>query len=362
MRVLLISKAMRVPSTHSRATAIGREVDLTLIVPDRWPGYADEALPAPEGYERMELPVVGPGHNHLHLYRGLGRVFRQARPDLVHVDEEHYSLVTYQVGLVAHRAGVPFVPYTWQNIQRVYPPPFRWTERWVLRHAAHVLCGNREAADVLRAKGYGGATTVVPQFGLDPSFLERRAPARERFGLPERAYLVAYAGRLIEAKGVDHLIRVVREVPEAHLVIVGHGPARERLERLALPLAERVHFLGPRPSSELPALLASVDVLALPSRTTRTWKEQFGRILVEAMAQARPVLGSDSGEIPNVVGEAGLVAAEDDVDAWRDALERLRDPVLRERLGAIGQDRARSFAQTTVAAATVDAYRLAHGG
>jgi glycosyltransferase involved in cell wall biosynthesis len=362
MRVLLISKAMRVASTQSRATAIGREVDLTLVVPDRWPGYVDEVLPAPEGYERIELPVMGPGRNHLHLYRGLGSVFRQARPDLVHVDEEHYSLVTYQVGLVAHRAGVPFVPYTWQNIQRVYPPPFRWTERWVLHHAAHVLCGNQEAADVLRAKGYRGATTVVPQFGLDPSFLERRLPARARYGLPENAYLVGYAGRLIEAKGVDHLIRVIREVPEAHLVIVGHGPARERLEQLAAPFAERVHWMGPHPSSDLPDLLASIDVLALPSRTTRTWKEQFGRILVEAMAQARPVIASDSGEIPNVVGDAGFIAAEDDLHAWRDALVRLRDPALRDRLGAIGQHRAGSFAQATVAARTVDAYRLAHGG
>jgi glycosyltransferase involved in cell wall biosynthesis len=362
MRVLLISKAMRVPSTHSRATAIGRSVDLTLAVPDRWPGYVDEALPPPEGYERVELPVLGPGHNHLHLYRGLERAFRRARPDLVHVDEEHYSLVTYQVGRLAHRAGVPFVPFTWQNIHRVYPPPFRWTEGWVLRHAAHVLCGNQEAADVLRAKGYRGGTTVVPQFGLDPSFLERRPPARARFGLPERAYLVGYAGRLVEPKGVDHLIRVVREVPQAHLVIVGSGPERERLERLALPFAERVHWLGPRPSSDLPDLLASFDVLALPSRTTRTWKEQFGRILIEAMAQARPVLASDSGEIPNVVGEAGLIAAEDDLHAWREALERLRDPALRDRLGAIGQGRAGSFAQAAVADRTVDAYRSVHGG
>ena len=71
------------------------------------------------------------------------------------------------------------------------------------------------------------------------------------------------------------------------------------------------------PSTEVPAVLRALDVLVLPSLTTPSWKEQFGRVLQEAMACAIPVVGSDSGEIPHVIGDAGLVTPEGDAAALR---------------------------------------------
>ena len=107
--------------------------------------------------------------------------------------------------------------------------------------------------------------------------------------------------------------------------MAGGGPQQADLERLAvqLDLGQHVVFLGRVGSTDMPAFFASIDVLVVPSRTMPTWKEQFGRVLVEAMACQTPVIGSDSGEIPHVIGDAGLVFPEGDAQALASHLLRL---------------------------------------
>jgi glycosyltransferase involved in cell wall biosynthesis len=144
------------------------------------------------------------------------------------------------------------------------------------------------------------------------------------------------------------------------LTLVGEGESRADLVALAakLDITDRVRFDSRRESQAMPLFYQALDVFVLPSRTLSTWKEQFGRVLVEAMACAVPVVGSDSGEIPNVVGEAGLLFAEGDVDGLRGHLQRLLDdPKLRAKLGQAG--RAHMLAHYTmqqIAAQTVDVY------
>jgi glycosyltransferase involved in cell wall biosynthesis len=133
------------------------------------------------------------------------------------------------------------------------------------------------------------------------------------------------------------------------------------LEKLAyeLGIEDRVHFDGVIPSSQMPAYLGQLDILVLPSRTSANWKEQFGRILVEAMACEVTVIGSDSGEIPNVIGEAGLIFAEDNVEElYNHLLTLLKDDILRRRLGRLGRERVLNhYTQEQIAAKTVDVYR-----
>jgi glycosyltransferase involved in cell wall biosynthesis len=82
----------------------------------------------------------------------------------------------------------------------------------------------------------------------------------------------------------------------------------------------------------------ALDVLVLPSRTTARWKEQFGRVIIEAHACATPVIGSDSGAIPAVIGDAGLVFSEGDARAFADAIQTLKnDPECARRMGATGR-------------------------
>jgi glycosyltransferase involved in cell wall biosynthesis len=175
-------------------------------------------------------------------------------------------------------------------------------------------------------------------------------------------FTIGYVGRLIEAKGPDVLLRAVAGLPGSwRLCIAGAGPRRARLTSLArqLGLADRVSFDPSVSSTDVPRYLNGLDALVLPSLTRPNWKEQFGRILIEAMACGVPVVGSDSGEIPGVVGEAGLLFPEGDIQALRSQLSRLLDaPALREDLSKRGRARVLAkFTQACIARATYDVYR-----
>jgi glycosyltransferase involved in cell wall biosynthesis len=166
----------------------------------------------------------------------------------------------------------------------------------------------------------------------------------------------------VEGKGVHILLRAVAGLyGRWRLHILGSGPQKAQLERLAaeLGIAEQVRFEEPIPSTQMPDYYSQLDALVLPSLTRPNWKEQFGRVLIEAMACKVPVVGSDSGEIPNVIGDAGLVFPEGDVQALQDKLYQLMaDPALREELAHRGRERVLAhYTQAQVAAKTYQVYR-----
>ena len=128
-----------------------------------------------------------------------------------------------------------------------------------------------------------------------------------------------------------------------HLVLAGGGPLRDELLAIAqrLGLADRVHIPGVIHNSDLPQFMNALDVFVLPSETRSNWREQFGRVAVEALACGTPVIGSDSGEIPVVLGDAGLVFCEGDQDALAECLLNvLSQPETRARLSQMGRERA----------------------
>ena len=117
--------------------------------------------------------------------------------------------------------------------------------------------------------------------------------------------LIGYAGKLVEEKGLRTLLHafaeVARENPRAHLILAGGGPLHDELLATAaeMGLAERVHLPGIIHNSDLPAFMNALDVFVLPSETRSNWREQFGRVIVEAMSCGVPVVGSDSGRDPH---------------------------------------------------------------
>jgi glycosyltransferase involved in cell wall biosynthesis len=361
VRVLMVSKALVVGIYQKKLEELARlpGVELTAVVPPYWrdaAGRLELERRYTTGYNLVVEPMALNGNYHLHLYPRLGKWMRQVRPDLVHIDEEPYNLATAHALWLARRAGAKSLFFSWQNLQRHYPLPFRLLERYVLDRADYGIVGNREAAGVWRAKGYAGPLEIIPQFGVDPDLF---APGSRPDG---RGFVVGYVGRLVEEKGVDLLLEALAKLEGAwRAYILGSGPAHEGLQQQAraLGLAARVSFDDQIPSAQMAGYYRQLDVLVLPSRTRPNWKEQFGRVLVEAMACGVPVIGSDSGEIPHVIGDAGLIFPEGQVDVLHAHLMRLMmDAELRADLAQRGRERVLArFTQAQVAAKTHRVYR-----
>jgi glycosyltransferase involved in cell wall biosynthesis len=364
MKVLMVSKALVVGTYQGKLEAIARQpgVELTVAVPPFWREKGHDwrlERSFGVGYDLRLLAMRFNGHYHYHYYPQLDRLLDQVRPDILHFDEEAYNLSTWLASRVARKRSIPMVFFTWQNIQRRYPPPFNWMERTVFDDAVLCQAGNADAAAIVREKGFRGPIEVIPQFGTDPELFR---PVAAGTAPLDRPFTVGFVGRLIPAKGLVLLVDALAGMREDwRLRIVGSGPEREAVGDHArrLGVRERVTFLGQVPSTTMPEVLRQFDVLAGPSLTTARWKEQFGRMLVEAMACGVPVIGSDSGEIPNVIGDAGLIVPEGDPVALRLALRNLEhDRDLRGRLGMAGRQRViELFTQEAVASRTGDAYR-----
>lgn len=359
-RVLMVSKAL-VAGIYQRKlediAALG--VDLTVAVPPSWRDERGEQLLErvyTDGYRLEILPLRLNGSFHLHTYSGLGRLMREVQPDIVHIDEEPYNAAAWQMYWHAKRIGARTVLFSWQNIARRYPPPFSWGERHVMNGIDALIAGTESSAEVWRSKGYTGRVAVIPQFGTDPALFK---PGKSR---PARPFTIGYFGRLIEEKGVTLLLDAVAALDgDWRLLLLGGGPLRQTLEERAkaLGIGDRLTFAPQIPSTQMPEMYHQIDVLVLPSLTRPNWKEQFGRVLVEAMCSGVPVIGSDSGAIPSVIGDAGLIVPEGDTAALTQAFARLRDNRSEyTRLAELGRQRAEAnFTHRAVAEATVNLYR-----
>jgi glycosyltransferase involved in cell wall biosynthesis len=362
MKVLMISKACVRGSYHKKLEELAKfdDIELTVIVPPYWQERGQKIILErnhTEAYELVVEKMALNGHFHLHFYPNLGAQVRRLKPDIMHIDEEAYNLATFQAMRLAVSTGARALFFTWQNLLRHYPFPFRQMERYIYRHAAHAIAGNREGMDVLRGKGYQGPVTVIPQFGVDPE-IYKPSPLDVKAPSP---FQIGYAGRLVEEKGVGLLLRAVAGLKEDWLLsILGDGPFKPELERLTqeLDIGNRVTFESPLPSAKMPSYYKRLNVLVLPSRTRRHWKEQFGRVLIEAMACGIPVVGSDSGEIPQVIGGAGLIFPEGDEETLRAHLSRLiRDEKVGNSLAKQGRERVmQEYSQARIAMATHSVY------
>jgi glycosyltransferase involved in cell wall biosynthesis len=363
VKVLYVSKALVVAAYRAKLRELRRLVDVSAVVPNRWGGTAVEPGAADDDVVQLR-PVLLPGWNSLHVYPRLGDVLDRERPQLVHVDEEPFSLAALQLVELARRRRIPAVFFAWENVDKWLPAPLLVTRRRVLHRAAGAIAGTPAAAEMIRRHGYAGPLAVIPQFGVDPEAYSPDEADREltrgALGIAPRDFCAGFAGRLVPEKGVDVLVDAVGALPWARLLILGDGPHRDRLEARALLVGagERTTFAGPVPSTEMPHWLRALDVLVLPSRSTPRWSEQFGRVLVEAMACGVPVIASRSGEIPHVVGDAGILVPEDDPPALRAALTELAaDPERRARLAARGRERVlRSFTHAHIARGTASFY------
>ncbi len=291
--------------------------------------------------------------------------------DVVDIHEEPFSLAAAEIIALRalRRQQAPYVLYSAQNIDKRYPVPFRWLERWALRGASGISVCNAAAGRIVERKGFPGRARVIDlgtdltmftpgnrtsEGGTDRTDNSGRTDSSEstaRADGPGRT-VVGFAGRLDAAQGANVLLRALALDTTLTARICGDGPERPALDGLAetLGVADRVELLGALEPERLPDFYRSLDVLAVPSLTTTSWVEQFGRVALEAMACGIPVVVSDSGALPEVVGDAALVVPEGQpADLAKALVEVGRDTDLAGQLRRAGLARAEETAWDRVA-------------
>lgn len=331
MRVLRISHSAAVEEWRGRERALtdlGVDVHL-LSAPTEEVGGTLVTLVPVDG-EQVE-PVGRWGkHPALFVYdpRPIWRALGESW-DVIDIHEEPFALATAEVLLLRalRRNRSPFVLYTAQNLWKRYPIPFRWLERSALRGAAGVSACSSDAARIAEEKGFPGRARVIP-LGVDRT----RFSPRDRLGAATTeesdAVTVGFVGRLVPEKGADLLLDAAAVDPRLIVRIAGDGPAQGRLLQHCadLGIGHRVHFDGALAPDELPGFYRTIDVLAVPSLPTARWTEQFGRVAVEAMACGVPVVASDAGALPDVVGGAGIVVPHGNAAALGRAIAEAAGP------------------------------------
>ncbi len=363
--MLRISHSATIPGWRGGERALRtRGTDVVVVTARRWhAGGVDVDLDAAADETVFGVRTVG-RHPALFLYdpRPLWRMLGE-HWDVIDVHEEPYSLSTAEILLLRalRRQRAPFVLYTAQNLAKRHPIPFRWMERRALTRASGVSACNRDAAGIAERKGFPGRARVIP-LGVDiPSAKEPPVPTRPRTPrTADDAVIVGLVGRLVPEKGLIVLLDALVLEPRLHARVAGTGPLAQRIgvEASARGVAERVEFAGGIDPPRMPEFLSGLDVLVVPSLPTPTWTEQFGRVAVEAMAAGIPVVSSDAGALPEVVGGAGLVVPHGDPAALAEAAVTASGP-RRDELVAAGLVRASTCSWEAVADEYSALYRSA---
>jgi glycosyltransferase involved in cell wall biosynthesis len=301
---------------------------------------------------------------HIQLFaydpRPIIKALRKHKPHLVDMGHEPYSIAGAEVLTLCSwfAPKVPIVMQTNQNILHNYPPPFNWLEQRAFRRVAAAYPCSETVVEVLRAKGFDKPAPIIP-FGVDTAAFCPKPAGQWRSNRP---LTIGFVGRMLPGKGLSLLTDALEKVKtEAwQLLVVGEGPERlgfeQRLREAGL--RDRAEFTGAINFALVPEYFHQMDLLVIPTETTKRIREQFGRVIVEAMASGVPVIGSTCGAIPEVIGDAGLVFPEGDADALAAAFRQiLSDQGLRKRLSIAGQARVEQYSWDRVAEKTYDLYQ-----
>lgn len=366
MKLVVVSHACITPENQEFFQQISQAAgwDVTIILPDRWKTdfksqYTVQTLPSFQG-KVIPIGVFLKGKIPLHFYHfSIFKAVHRERPDVIYVHNEPYALSTFQIMLFNFlflRKTIGF--YAAQNLQKKYPLLFRVMENFNFKAADYCFPVTESAAFALRKRGFTGKISVLP-LGVTQNHI--RMPAIENSAAESnipKHFVIGYVGRLVPEKGIDVLLRslaLLRSVDwECH--IIGEGKIKEDLVKLSMDLSvdARTRFLGYVGHGEISLYMNKFSVLVLPSLTMPNWAEQFGRVIIEALAAGIPVIGTNSGEIPFLIKklEGGIVVDEGDPAALAEAIGKLvSDPDLVKRYATQGrQNVEKYFLESKIAA------------
>jgi len=324
-----LKKPLRILSVgHSYVVGLNRGIlreiakdsnfDVTVVGPSFFKGSLRdlpfEKEPSGSPLKVKTIPAYLTHRMHIFAYDhfALKKIF-QEKYDILHIWEEPYIFAGYQIARLAAKSKIPFCVRTAQSLIKKYPFPFSKFEKRVFT-------------------------------------LEQKIAKQKKLGL--KGPLLGFLGRLEEEKGLDLLMKALGSIKDQSwsILFMGSGSYKEKLESWAKNqgLEDRV-AVRLFPHNQVADFLPACDLLLCPSQTRPFWKEQFGRMIVEGFAAGVPILASDSGEIPRVVGEAGGVLSETDTQAWADTIRQLiNDPQKLKDWREKGLERAEQFSSRTL--------------
>lgn len=371
MRILVASHTYIVPLNCEKLRTLAElhpEVDVTIVVPKTWkPGGVQnkviESTSVDEGNFRI-VPVSNFSQNNQGLLCfgwDFVQLLKDFKPHIIQVEQGAKSL-GYAQAITLNRLlnlGAKNLFFTWWNLPYDLPFPVNLLEAYNLRHSHGIVVGNQDGADVLSDHGYNGPMRVMPQLGVDDDLFtpQSQPDLKAKLGIQPNEFVVGFVGRFVPEKGLRTVVKALAQLfqdetlPPWKWVLLGRGPLKDELMQQveSAGMSDRALWLESVSHDNVPRYINTMDTLLLPSETTNQfktltssgWKEQFGHVLIEAMACQVPVIGSDSGEIPHVIGDAGLVFPEGDVDALAKCLRAvMRSPERKRSLGQLGYQRA----------------------
>lgn len=370
MKILVVSHTYIVDLNREKLRILASlepGIEVIVVVPQRWkPGGVQnqviETQFLDEGNFKV-VPVSNFSQNHQGLLTfGLDLIglLQKFKPQIIQVEQGSRSLAYAQLitlnSLLKIKAKNVF--FTWWNLPYQLKFPISWLESYNLQHTDGLIAGNHDAAEILQKRGYKGAVKVMPQLGVDETLFcpQPQPELRQQLGIKENDFVVGFVGRFVEEKGLLTLAKALTMLSnyEWKWLLVGRGELQETLRIWAKEnnLESRIIFVESVPHEEVSRYINLMNVLVLPSQTTDKfktltavgWKEQFGHVLIEAMACGVPVIGSSSGEIPNVIENSGLVFPEGNADALKTCLlELMKSPEIAKNVAQKGYQRAINF-------------------
>ena len=370
MRILVASHTYIVDINRAKFKILANlepGIEVTVVVPQRWkPGGVQNKIIETQFSQEGSFKVV-PVSNFSQNNQGmltfgtdLIELLQQFRPQIIQVEQGSKSLACAQLILLNKllKLKAKNILFTWWNLPYQLNWPVSVLENYNFNHTDGIIAGNLDGAKILRERGYQGAVQVMPQLGVDETLFchtAKDADLSQKFGIKPTDFVVGFVGRFVEEKGLLTLaesLAGLKRIPWKWL-LVGQGKLRSHLEEKCIEwgISDRIIWVESVSHEAIPPYINLMNCLVLPSQTsykfktltTVGWKEQFGHVLIEAMACKIPVIGSDCGEIPHVIGDAGLVFPEGNAAVLRDCLWQLMERrELAADLGDRGYHRAMS--------------------
>lgn len=332
LRVLIVGHTYVVGVNQGKLEAIANAgAEVGLLVPQQWKALQwNKRFTVETPYPQLKIyPATtwfeGRAGAYVYPPGAITQTIADFRPDIIQIEEEVFSLTAFEVSLLAWWFKIPVVLFSWENMDRQLSAPRRWLRQFVFNRTRCIISGNHEGAEIIKRWGYNKPVQVMPQMGVDVDLF---SPELRQKQTDTNVLQIGFVGRIAHQKGIDTLIEAAHLLRQQghrfHLQLCGSGVDMETFQTLAQDynLEGYITWRGGVSHDKVPQEIAKMDLLVLPSRTVSTWKEQFGHVLIEAMAVGIPVVGSTCGEIPNVIGRTDLVFPEGDAHALTKILAR----------------------------------------